>query len=207
MKQFNIILDLGHGGINSKGVYTTAPSKMHQFPDTKEYSYEGVFNRQIGEKVGNYLKELGYCVIYTVEPKDATDLSLGKRVAMANTYPASSTVFISLHSNASSTHTARGFEIFTSVGETRSDVLATYIGEEIINEFPTIKYRTDYSDRDLDKESQFYVLKNTICPAVLLENLFFDNKIDFDLLRSESFQKRLSWRISQGIIRYLKTIR
>ena len=63
------------------------------------------------------------------------------------------------------------------------------------------------SDGDIDKESQFYVLRKTVCPAVLIENLFFDNRADFELLRSVTFQKRLSWRISQGIIRYIKTIR
>lgn len=36
--------------------------------------------------------------------------------------------------------------------------------------------RTDLSDGDKDKESGFYILKHTIMPAVLTENLFMDNK-------------------------------
>jgi len=204
--QTKIIIDCGHGGVNNKGIYTTAPKKMFTFPNG-EIAYEGKFNREIGKKIGDYLTELGYNIEYTVLPHHSKDLSLRNRVSFANKFNSSNTIFVSLHSNASPSHKARGFEIYTSVGETRSDVLATYIGEEIIDEFKDIRFRTDYSDDDLDKESQFYVLRKTICPAVLIENLFFDNEHDFKLLQSVTFQKKLSWRISQGIIRYLKTIR
>jgi len=206
MKDYNIVIDCGHGGIDSNGKYTTAPAKMHTF-DNGEIAYEGKINREIGSKVGKYLSELCYNVLYTVIPTSARDVKLSSRVSFANKFNANDTIFVSFHSNASPSHNARGFEIFTSVGETRSDVLATYIGLEILDEFPDLKFRTDYSDGDIDKESQFYVLRKTKCPAVLIENLFFDNMADFILLRSESFQKRLSWRISQGIIRFLKTIR
>lgn len=206
LKKFTIIIDCGHGGIDSNGVYTTSPNKMHTFSDGIE-ALEGVLNREIGLKVFNYLKEIGCNVHYTVNPSDPTDVSLTKRVKIANSFNKDTTVFISLHSNASYSHNASGFEIWTSIGETKSDVLATYIAEEVKDEFPNIRYRADYSDGDIDKESNFYVLKNTKCVAVLLENLFFDYREDFELLRSQSFQKRLTWRISNGIIRYLKTIR
>lgn len=206
MKDYNIIIDCGHGGIDSNGKYTTAPNKMHKFDDGT-IAYEGKLNREIGKRVGDFLMELCYNVSYTVPPSNSRDVKLSSRVTYANKFNSNDTIFVSFHSNASNSHKARGFEIFTSVGETRSDVLATYIGEEMIDEFPKLRFRTDTSDGDLDKESQFYVLRKTNCPAVLIENLFFDNRADFDLLCSVSFQKRLSWRISNGIIRYLKTIR
>lgn len=201
-----IIIDCGHGGVTKKGVYTTAPNKMHTFP-TGEVAYEGEFNRQVGKKVGQYLTELCYDIEYTVDPDNSRDMSLGARVKVANKYCKHEALFVSLHSNASPEHNARGFEIWTSVGETLSDVIATYVAEEIIDEFPKIRFRSDYSDGDIDKESQFYVLCKTKCPSILIENLFFDEIHDYYILRSESFQKRLAWRISNGIIRYLKTIR
>lgn len=204
-KNFNILIDLGHGGLDDNGNYTTAPNKMYKFPNG-EVAYEGVINRQIGKKVFNYLSELGYCPSYVLFPEESIDMKLKERVSIINSFPPSSTIGVSFHSNASPKHNARGFEIWTSVGETRSDIIATYIGEEIMKEFPTLKFRADYIDGDLDKESQFYILKNTLCPMVLLENLFFDNWEDFQLLKSETFQKKLAWRISNGIIRYLKTI-
>lgn len=206
MSNFNIVIDAGHGGLDSNGNYTTAPGKMHTF-NNGDVIYEGVINRQIAKRVYDFLNELGYCPSYTVFPDDCRDIPLKKRVNWINNFNKDNTIGVSFHSNASIKHNASGFEIWTSKGETRSDVLATYIGEEIINEFPKIKFRSDYSDGDLDKESQFYILKNTHCPMVLIENLFFDIIKDAELLIDASFQKRLAWRITNGIIRYLKTIR
>ncbi len=206
LDNFNIIIDCGHGGINSKGVYTTAPNKMHTFSDG-EVIYEGVINRQIGKRVFEFLEELGYCPVYVVHPDDSRDLPLKRRVNYINSFDPKNSIGVSFHSNASPGHNARGHEIWTSVGETRSDILATYIGEEIIDEFPEIRFRPDFSDWDLDKESQFYILRKTLCPFVLLELLFFDNKKDAELLKSPNYQKRVAWRITNGIIRYLKTLR
>jgi N-acetylmuramoyl-L-alanine amidase len=38
------------------------------------------------------------------------------------------------------------------------------------------KLRMDYSDGDPDFEQPFYILKHTLCPAVLTENLLMDNQ-------------------------------
>lgn len=206
MKDYNILIDCGHGGINSDGVYTTKPNKMYKF-NKDTIAYEGKINREIGKRVYDFLHELGYNPYYTVSPTDATDIPLKDRVSFINSFDPLITIGVSFHSNSSPNHNARGFELYTSKGETRSDIIATYIGEEIINEFPDNRFRTDFSDGDLDKESQFYILRKTLCPMVLLENLFFDNINDYNLLKSESFQKRLAWRITNGIVRYLKTIR
>jgi N-acetylmuramoyl-L-alanine amidase len=203
---YNILIDMGHGGLDSSGNYTTAPGKMHTFPDG-EVIYEGVINRQIGKRVYEHLEELGYCPVYVVHPDEAKDVSLQKRVDYINFFDPDNTIGVSFHSNASAEHNARGNEIWTSVGETESDILATYIGEEIINEFPELKFRTEFSDGDLDKESQFFILRKTLCPMVLIETLFFDNREDAELLKSPVFQKRVAWRISNGIVRYLKTVR
>ena len=50
--------------------------------------------------------------------------------------------------------------------------------------------RKDHTDGDPDKESQFYVLKNTSCPAVLLEFGFMDRLEDAILINSEEGQNR-----------------
>ena len=52
--------------------------------------------------------------------------------------------------------------------------------------------RTDYSDGDKDKEANFYVLKNTICPAVLTENFFMTNKEECKLLLSKEGRDRIA---------------
>ena len=102
-----------------------------------------------------------------------TDITLETRVKRANIYSSPGCFFVSIHSNAGG---GKGFEVFTSPGETESDKIATIFGEEYRSVFPDRELRTDYSDSDLDKERRFYVLTKTIMPAVLTENFFMDNE-------------------------------
>lgn len=83
-------------------------------------------------------------------------------------------VFISVHCNAS-TSPASGFEVWTSVGETQADQVAENILNAFHNAFPLRPIRRDMSDGDGDWESNFYVLRNTRCPAVLVECGFLTN--------------------------------
>lgn len=202
----NIVLDFGHGGINNQGIYTTAPAKMYKFPNG-ETAYEGVINRQIGGLLEIYLKaHQNLNVVTTVKATDPRDLSLSYRVGVANKFDAKDTIFVSIHSNASEHHNASGFSIFTTKGPTNSDYLATCIGEEVKTYYDdlNLKLRFDfYSDNDLDKEADFYVLRKTKCPAVLLECLFFDYWEDYKRLTDPEFQKELAWRIYQGIIKFI----
>jgi N-acetylmuramoyl-L-alanine amidase len=66
------------------------------------------------------------------------------------------------------------------------------------------RLRTDYTDKDPDLESNFYVLKHTNCPAVLTENFFQDNKDDVDyLLSDEGFHAIVRTHV-EGILNYIK---
>ncbi|NVK63569.1 MAG: N-acetylmuramoyl-L-alanine amidase [Flavobacteriales bacterium] len=203
-----IVLDFGHGGIDENGNYTTR-GKKHTFPNG-ETAYEGVINRRIGGMVRAFLRMLDddYTIITTVDENDPRDLSLSYRVRVANQYPASQTLFISIHNNAFNSR-ARGFEIYTTRGVTRSDALAESIANAIEPFYKDLqlKLRYDLSDGDKDKEAEFYVLRRTACPAVLLECLFFDNAEDFALLKDPEFVKDLSWRIFVGIRNYLEANR
>ncbi len=115
-------------------------------------------------------------------------LDLDIRVDTANMYyrEYNNAVVISLHSNAGG---GTGMEIWTSVGQTRSDDFAEVMGNTFIDRFKGLPFRSDTKDGDLDKESQFYILKYTKCPAVLPECLFFDNWSDYQLLINPDFQE------------------
>ncbi len=203
----NVILDFGHGGIDSNGNYTTAPAKMYKFPNG-DVAYEGVLNREIGASIYWFLKTHieTLNVVTTIDQNNPADASLSHRVNIANSYPSSETIFVSIHNNASKYHNASGGEIFTSKGKTKADELATSIFDEMKKMYKqyNLKMRADYDDGDPDKESNFYVLRKTKCPAVLIECGFFDNRKDFDLLKDPDFQTELGYYISQGIINYIK---
>lgn len=199
----NIVLDFGHGGIDSNGKYTTK-GKKHIF-ENGDIAYEGVLNREIGLKIKQKLEvDNSLNVITTVSADNSDDMPLKERVSIANKYDPKTTILVSIHSNAFNGK-ARGFEIFTTKGVTNSDALAEYIANEVEYLYKSINLnlRFDNSDGDKDKESDFYVLRKSACPAVLLECLFFDNREDFEFLRNDEFQNDLAKCISKGILNFV----
>jgi N-acetylmuramoyl-L-alanine amidase len=201
----NVVLDFGHGGIDKDGNYITSPNKMHTFDDGV-VAYEGVLNRQIGGHIYTCLRShQDLNVVCTVKEDDPRDLSLSYRVRVANSFDPKSTIFVSVHCNASPNHNASGFEIFTTKGLTESDILAEHIATsaEFALDKVSLRTRYDLSDGDKDKEVDFYVLRKTKCPAVLLECGFFDFRPDFELLKDPLFQGDLGSFVYTGIINYI----
>ena len=68
--------------------------------------------------------------------------------------------------------------IHTTRGNTRADALATSLYPAARDHLPGHRLRTDYTDADPDLEKDFYLLRHTLAPAVLVENLFMDNPTD-----------------------------
>jgi N-acetylmuramoyl-L-alanine amidase len=56
-------------------------------------------------------------------------------------------------------------------------------------------------DGDSDKEANFYILRNTFCPAVLTENLFMDTERDCRFIMSESGRDAIAKLHFDGIIK------
>ncbi|WP_298517585.1 N-acetylmuramoyl-L-alanine amidase [uncultured Kordia sp.] len=164
-----VLLDNGHGGLIN-GTYQT-PGKRSPIWSDGSQLFEGEFNRAV---VNGIIEELTILRIpYENLAPEYRDVTLATRVRRANKYGSRNCFYISVHSNAGGGH---GSEIFTSVRNTRSDAIATVFGEEFKREFPNRRLRTDFSDGDLDKEKNFYVLKHTKMPAILTENFFMDNE-------------------------------
>ena len=101
--------------------------------------------------------------------------SLFDRVELANKKNAD--LFVSIHFNSSVSKEAHGFEVWTTKGQTKSDLLAEHIYQNIAERLgDKITVRREMSDHDSDKESNFYVLNNTKMPAVLIEMAFISNE-------------------------------
>ena len=167
-----ILLDPGHGGIIN-GQYVTAPKKMYKHPDGFTI-YEGVYNRLIVEGLKDALTSAG--VKFDDIVNSNKDIPLKNRVDRANALAAEAgpqnTLYVSIHANAGGGH---GYECYTSPGETESDKAASNFMDFMAQAFPERRGRKDTSDGDSDKEANFYVLKYTICPAILTESFFMDN--------------------------------
>ena len=132
------------------------------------------------------------------EQAETDDLSV--RTSLSNDWGAE--LFVSIHCNSAASPNAQGYEVWTSPGDTESDVLATCIYEQIAAEFPDLAGRADYSDGDPDKESRFYVLVHTEAPACLVEMAFISNDEEAALLADARWQSRQAGAIARGIAEY-----
>lgn len=187
--KYTWVLDAGHGGIID-GEYQTAGKRSPEF-EFGQY-FEGVGNRMIVKNMLAQCKALGIDAIDIVDSDD--DISLKERVKRANRLHAKNKncIYVSIHSDAFSNPQANGYSIYTSVGNTASDAVASSFLDTMKEYFPDHTLRHDSSDGDEDKEAHFYVLKYTSCPAILIENFFYTNPRECKLLLDKAFQDKIA---------------
>lgn len=181
MGNYNFILDNGHGGIIN-GNYVTPGKRSPIWSDGRQL-FEGVFNRKVVHRIADLCNQKG--IRNTILVREEKDISLAERVRRANAIARiEPSIFISVHANAGG---GTGWEVYTTPNRTKSDIIATEFFVSARKFLPQFRMRTDFSDNDPDKESLFYVLTKTACPAVLTENLFMDTlNPDCDFILSDN---------------------
>ena len=194
MSRFFWLLDAGHGGVIN-GVPQTAGKRSPDFGDG--ILYEGESNRRILAKVKRLLDDNN--ISNTIVVPELKDISLRERVRRINSMNSSSNkcIALSFHSDAFTSENASGWSAFTTRRRTKSDAVATVLYKHAKK--ARFKIRPDYSDGDPDKEANFYILRYTSCPAVLIENFFMTNKKDYNFLMSEKGQNKIARVIFNAI--------
>lgn len=196
-----ILIDNGHGD--------NTPGKRSPDGLLRECYY----TREIATEVVCKLRRLGYDADLLVP--ELYDVKLLERVHRVNvkcqTYGANNVMLVSIHCNAAGNGKewmkARGWEAYTSAGQTEGDKLAECLYESALKVFaPGTKIRTDWNDGDYDKENQFTILTKTLCPAVLTENFFMDNKEDVEFMLSEEGKDAIVRCHVEGIKRYIEKL-
>ena len=169
------IFDNGHGGMID-GVYQTPGKRSPVWPDGTQL-FEGEFNRAIVDRLVTLCKANNIDYVNLVNTQD--DVPLSYRTDKANSIAKSSgkpCIYISIHANGFDDESANGWSVYTSPGTTKSDGIATILFEKAAREFKGEYMRSDkYSDGDVDKEANFWVLAHTTMPAILSENFFMTN--------------------------------
>ena len=194
-----ILIDNGHGH--------NTPGKRSPDGKFREYAY----NREIAKRIVADLIDRGYDTELLV-PED-NDISLEERVrrvnALCSAHGKSNVILVSVHVNAAGNGSkwtnATGWSVYTSKGQTASDKLAECLCEATIKNFPGKRIRTDYSDGDSDWEANFYILRHTMCPAVLTENFFMDG-LDLEFLQSKAGKQAIVDTHVEGIIEYIESL-
>ena len=179
-----VILDNGHG--------EDTPGKRSPVWKDGTQLFEWKFNRTIVDNIIKYLDVANISYIKLVE--EDNDISLQERVNRVNSiykqYKDKYKVYlISVHGNAAESSNAEGIEVFTSVGETKSDSIAEICYKELSN--LGWKMRPFKKDK-MAKEENFYILKNTNCPAILTENGFYTNEVECKKMLEFYWQKEIA---------------
>ena len=194
-----ILIDNGHGH--------NTPGKRSPDGKFREYAY----NREIAKRIVADLRDRGHDAELIV-PED-NDISLEERVrrvnALCSAHGKSNVILVSIHVNAAGNGSkwtnATGWSVYTCKGQTVSDKLAECLCEAAIKNFPGKRIRTDYSDGDSDWEENFYILRHTLCPAVLTENFFMDG-LDLEFLQSKTGKQAIVDTHVEGIVEYINII-
>lgn len=202
--KYKYLIDPGHGGMVN-GKYVTPGKRSPKFEDGSQL-FEGVNNRDLTKRlIANLQSENIDCIDIVASEQD---ISLETRVQRANKqHQIKKSLYISIHSDAAGDgtnwHPASGISVYTSKGQTKSDEFAQIIFDELHEQFgDTVKWRTETSDGDKDKEEDFYVLRNTNCPAVLLELGFHTNKEEAKKMLTPEFKNKVVLAITYAIKKF-----
>lgn len=205
---FLYIFDPGHGGMIN-GKYQTAGKRSPKFADGRVL-FEGVNNRDNVQRLITKFRANGLDCIDIVNSE--SDVSLGERVRKANALAKDrKCVYISIHSDAAGDgvkwHSASGISVWTSIGQTKSDIFASLAIDELQTQFSSsIKWRTQMTDKDEDCEENFYVLKETRCPAILCELGFHTNEAETKRMMTIDYKDKICNALVTAALKWEKTV-
>ena len=189
-----ILIDNGHG-INTKG--KCSPDKT---------LLEWKWNRQVALLLFDELRKRGIDSRLIVTEQQ--DISLSERCKRVNRISkqvgAANCISVSIHVNAAGGdgkwHDARGWSVFVS---NNASSKSRSLAELMYDAATEIGVKT----RKPSEKQKYWVqnlamCRDTICPAVLVENFFMDNKEDCEFLKSDNGKKTCAEVMLNGILEY-----
>ena len=183
-KKVVVVIDAGHGGHD--------PGKVGV-----NDALEKDINLQIAEKVKAHLEKNGIEVVMTRKDDVMEDTKLEdmkKRVALINkTKPA---ITVSIHQNSYSDSSVKGAQVFYYTGSEISKNAASLMQEEL-------KKVDMENTRQIKSNSDFYMLKRTEVPTIIVECGFLSNPGEAEKLVSEEYQEQMAQAICSGIMTWL----
>ena len=183
-----IVIDPGHGGGDLGAV--------NRYVNV----YEKNLNLQLAMKLGQYLKEAGYKVIFTrTTDRDVTwayspdKVELQARADVGNIN--SACIFVSVHCNASVNRNVKGFAVYWTKSEDYE--LARNFENDFID--PSLNLMNIGAIR-----GSYYVLRHTNMPAIIVETAFVSNHEEAQKLKTEEFQKIIMKNVADVLCNYLR---
>ena len=189
MMDATIVLDTGHGGWDPGKTGTNGAD-------------EKLLNLAVVEKLAEYLEQGGSEVILTRDSDAA--LGKGKKADMAErkkiANETGADILVSIHQNAFPSARAKGAQVFYHKSSEKGKVLAECVQE-------SLRSRVDGSNiRQAKENKEYYILRTTEIPAVIVECGFLSNAEEERLLNDAEYQEKLAWAIYCGILDYFEKI-
>ena len=196
------MIDPGHGGSD--------PGAKGPVQSEKQV------NLLIAVKLKRALEKLGFRVIMT--RTGDTFPALKDRTDMAKKYKPD--LFISIHCNSAANTSVRGIETFlvTPAGACSTADKTPQSTRYTGNAYDQNNYRLAYDvhrsllkftgceDRGV-RHARFYVLRNSVCPSILIECGFLSNDSEGRLLASNERQNKIVAGILSGLARYAEAVK
>lgn len=182
-----VVIDAGHGGWD--------PGKVGN-NDTLEKN----INLAVALKLQAYLEQGGSVVLMTriedeaLGTKKMSDMK--NRKELANLSKAD--IIISIHQNSYPSQNVKGAQAFYYADSEKSKLLAEAIQAELIS-FLDVKNK-----REAKPNSDYYILKQTDIPSVIVECGFLSSDIERNLLTDDEYQEKIAWSIYMGIIKFFE---
>ena len=188
-----ILVDAGHGG---------ADSGMIGVDGLKE---KGI-NLEISVKLKKVLEKRGYTILMTREEdkglyeentKNMKAQDLQNRIAMIKEYKP--LLAVSIHQNSFPDASVSGPQVFYFEQSAESSAIASVMQDTLNNSLNPPKPRVCKSNND------YYILKKTPTPIIIVECGFLSNETEAALLVTDAYQEKLVRAVYLGAITYLES--
>lgn len=185
-----VVIDAGHGGVDA-GVHGITTSVK-----------ESDLNLAIARQLKGYFTDAGFTVVMTRKNNGGLyglstkgfkmrDMKKRKQIIEEN----SADMVISIHQNKCPIPSRRGGTVFFDKGRENGKRLA----ESIQNSLNGMK---ECASKNEALAGDYYMLKCTENPSVIVECGFLSNTEDEKLLISEDYQSRLAYAVFKGAVSY-----
>lgn len=184
-----VVLDVGHGGWD--------PGKV---------SDDGTKEKDINLQIAKYLKDYLIAQDYTVYLDRETDCGLSdsdasrkkasdmrNRIGFFNKKKAD--FVISIHQNSFSDSSSHGAQVFYYQGSRLGQRMAEQIQE-------SLRELDETNHREMKANSDYYILKKSQVPTVIVECGFLSNPEELANLKDEEYQKQLAYAICMGFCKF-----
>lgn len=131
----------------------------------------------------------------TVRQNKVSDIHARERI----TNDAENPVFLSIHLNKFSNTVYSGAQVFWSKNNPEGKLL----GEHLQNSF-TLGLMPKQPRQAKQAENTIYLMKQLTCPAVIAECGFLSNAEETELLKQDSYRKRLALCLIHGYLDYME---